>query len=142
MIPLWILLSTPPAVAAEFDWVDDFNIRAEADPSGFRARIEARFLFGDVAIRTVFSNIERPSDAYIVLRLGEISGLPIDHIVTQYKSGNGKGWGVLAKDLGIKPGSLNFHVLKQSQDLYFTNFVSRNNGKGNLKNKGKGKGRN
>jgi hypothetical protein len=53
-------------------------------------------------------------------------------VLREYKSSKGKGWGVIAKSLGIKPGSKEFHELKRSQDLY--------NGQ-NSKGKGKGKGK-
>ncbi len=39
----------------------------------------------------------------MVLRLGEMSGKPIEDVITKYKSGKGKGWGSLAKSLGIIP---------------------------------------
>ena len=124
------------AVAGDFDWVRDFNIKAEANPSGFRARLEARFQVGDLEINAVLDNIEKPSDAYILFRFGEMSNQPIDHIVENYKAYRGRGWGVFAKSLGIKPGSKDFHALKQGQDLYDV----RNKGKDRTK-KSKGKGR-
>ena len=62
-----------PVFADDFGWAEDFNIQAQADPSGFRARLATRFKIGDVQVRAVLSNFERPSDAYIVLRLGEMS---------------------------------------------------------------------
>ena len=38
-----ILLISAVAFAASYDWMRDFNIRAEADPAEFRARLETRF---------------------------------------------------------------------------------------------------
>jgi hypothetical protein len=120
--------------AGDFDWITDFNFRAESDPSGFRARLEARFRVGDMEIKTVLGNVEKPADAYILLRLGQMSNQPIDHVIEKYKTVKGNGWGALAKSLGIKPGSKDFHALKQGQDLY------NDNQSGNDKGKGKGKG--
>lgn len=130
-----LLVPSAAAVARDFDWTRDFNIRAEADPSGFRARLAARFRIGDAQINVVLSNVERPADAYLVLRLGEMSTKPTDYVIEKYRSGKGKGWGVLAKSLGIKPGSKEFHALKRGSDLYDDN--DREKGKG----KGKGKGK-
>jgi len=137
VILLELLLVSSVAYAGDFDWIKDFNIKAEADPSGFRARLEARFQVGDIEIRTVLGNVEKPADAYMLLRLGEMSNQPTDHVIEKYKAEKGKGWGVLAKSLGIKPGSKDFHALKQGQDLY----VDKDRGKGKVKGKGKGKGR-
>jgi len=95
----------------------DFNIKAQADPSGFNASLAARFKIGDVQITTVLSPIEKPADAYRVLRLGEMSRQPTDRVTEQYPSTKGQGWGNLAKSLGIKPGSKEFHALKRGHDL-------------------------
>ena len=135
---VFLLVSSSAVVAAgDFDWIQDFNVRAEADPSGFRARLAARFNIGDTQITAVLSNVERPADAYMVLRLGEMSAKPTDYVIEKYKTGKGKGWGALAQSLGIKPGSKEFHALKRGSNFYDDN----GKGKGNDKGKGKGKGK-
>ena len=143
------------AIASDFDWIRDFNIQAQADPSGVRARLATRFNLGDVQVKAALSNFDSPADAYIVLRLGEMSGLPTGYVVEKYKNNKGKGWGALAKSLGIKPGSEEFHALKRGQDLpggnkrdrvlyshYDSgdvNFIDNDHGKGKGRGKGKGK---
>ena len=141
IVSVLILLvsSAAVAVAGDFDWIKDFNIRAEADPSGFRARLATRFDIGDTQITAVLSNVERPADAYMVLRLGEMSAKPTDYVIKKYKFGKGKGWGALAQSLGIKPGSKEFHALKRSSDLY--DDKGRGKSKGKDKGKGKSKGK-
>ncbi len=131
-LSLVLLLVATAQAAQDFAWVSDFNIQAQSDPSGFRARLATRFRIGDAEISAVIGNVASPADAYIVFRLGEMSGRPYDRVLREYKSSQGKGWGVIAKSLGIKPGSKEFHALKRSQDLY--------NGQGG-KGKGKGKGK-
>jgi hypothetical protein len=113
-----LFLASSSPVAGEFDWVKDFNIRVQADPSGFRARIAARFQIGDAEITAVLRDVPSPADAFIVFRLGEMSRMPVDHVLREYKASKGKGWGVIAKNLGIKPGSEAFQDLKKGQDLY------------------------
>ena len=135
VVAMSLLLVSSAAEAGDFGWTRDFNIQAEADPSGFRARLAVRFKMGDIEIGTVLSNVEKPAEAYILLRLAEMSEQPIDHVIEKYKSDKAKGWGALAKSLGVKPGSKDFHALKRGQDLYYDN--ERGKGKG----KGKGKGR-
>jgi len=121
-ISLWALLAvTSFAMANDFGWTEDLNIQAQADPSGFRARLATRFNIGDVEVRAVLGNIGNPADAYIILRLGEMSGRPTSYVVDRYRQDKGKGWGALAKSLGIKPGSEEFHALKSGQDLYPNN---------------------
>jgi hypothetical protein len=131
---VFLLFSLAAGVAAgDFDWIKDFNIRAEADPSGFRASLATRFNIGDTQINAVLSNVDKPADAYMVLRLGEMTAKPTDYVIEKYRSEKSQGWGVIAKSLGIKPGSKEFHALKNGNDLY--------NDKGKGKYKAKHKGR-
>jgi hypothetical protein len=140
-----LLLFTTISMAGDFGWMHDLNGRADADPSGFRARLEARFRVGDANIKAVLSNVHRPAEAYLLLRLGEISHRPMEHVLETYRSEKGRGWGVLAKRLGIKPGSAEFHNLKNGQDLYGhggkSHHQEKSNGGGKDKAKGKGKHR-
>lgn len=133
---LIVLLTATLANATDFDWTKNLSIRAEADPSGFRAQISTRFNIGDARVKVVLGNVDNPADAYMVLRLGEMSSRPVDYVLTKYKANKNKGWGVIAKSLGIKPGSKEFHALKQGSDL------GGSGNKGGKKNKSKGKGKN
>ena len=130
-----ILVFAPSSMAGDFDWVENFSIKAEADPSGFKAQLSTRFKIGDAEVNAVLSSVDNSADAYIVLRLGEMSGQPTEDVVRKYKSGKGQGWGALAKSLGIKPGSEEFKALKSGDDLY----DKSDNGGGNGKDKKKKK---
>jgi len=140
LLALFVVSSA--AIAGEFGWVKDFNIQAQADPSGFKTRLATRFKIGEAMVTAVLSNFDSPADAYIGLRLGEISGRTTDYVIDKYKQDKGRGWGRVAKSLGIKPGSAEFHALKQRQDLYGGGAYGQayGSGPGHGKNKGKGKG--
>lgn len=70
-------------------------------------------------------------DIYMTVELAKIAEKSVDEVVNVYTKNKDKGWGVIAKELGIKPGSPEFHALKgKAKD------------KGNKKQKGKGKGKN
>ena len=131
-----LLLVSSVVFGGDYGWMRDFNIKAEADPSGLRARLEGRFQVGGITIEAVLDSVDQPADAYMLLRMGEMSDQPIDYVIDKYKAKKGNGWGSLAKSLGIKPGSKDFQALKKGQDLY----DDRNNGKEKSKSKGKGKG--
>lgn len=133
VLSMALLLFSSAVVAGDFDWIRNFNIQAEADPPGFRARLATRFKIDDTQIKIVLNNVKNPADAYMVLRLGEMSNHPTESVIEKYRSGKGNGWGVLAKSLGIKPGSKEFHALKRGHDLY--------DEKPNGRSKGKGKGK-
>jgi hypothetical protein len=122
-------------MAGNYGWTNDMNLKAEANPDGFRARLGVRFKINDIEVKAVIKSVDKPADAYMVLRMGEMSGHPTDYVLKQYQANRGKGWGTVAKSLGIKPGSSEFHALKQGHDLYDEGGNSNNKGKGKTKNK-------
>lgn len=128
------------ASAGDFDWLKDLNVKAEADSSGFRVQLATRFRIGDADVKAVFGNVDSKSDAYMVLRLGELSHRPVKDVLSVYKANKKKGWGVIAKKLGIKPGSREFHALKRGHDL--DNAMGRENGHPSSKGNSKGQGKN
>ena len=128
------------AKGGEFRWMDDFDLRAGADLSDFSARVAMRFSVGNIEVRAVLNKVGNPSDTYMVFRLAEMADQPVSEVVNIYDTYKGRGWGVIAKHLGIKPGSKQFHELKARQDLYCNSpQVRMIKSKG--KSKGKGKGR-
>ena len=135
-IMLAILLSAAVVAAGDFDWTKDLNIRAEADRDGFRAQLSTRFNIGNAQVEVVLGSVDNPADAYMVFRLGEMSSKPVDLVLEKYKAGKTKGWGVLARSLGIKPGSKEFQALKAGSDIDGKTYKTRNS----RKNKRKGKG--
>ena len=132
------LFAVSAAHAGDFDWMHDLSLRARADLSGFRAQLATRFKIGDAQVRVVLDNVANPADAYMVLRLGEMTSRPPRYVLDRYRAEQGKGWGALAKSLGIKPGSSEFKALKQGNDLYG---AEDSQGKGHKKDKHKGKGK-
>lgn len=126
--------------ASDFDWMENLNIKAQADSSGFRVQLATRFHIGDAQVQTVIGNVGRASDAYMVLRLGELTHRPIKEVVNVYHTHRKKGWGVIAKKLGIKPGSKEFHALKRGHDMENERRSDHDRPSKKHKSKGKGKG--
>mgnify|MGYP001030609513 CR=1 FL=1 len=133
------------AFAGQFDWLKELELSAKADPSGYAMKLATRFKIGAVEVKTVMSEVKNYSDAYMVLKLGEIAHKKPDTVIEHYNTGKNKGWGVLAKQLGIKPGSREFHKLKRGHDLNLglsdSSGNTGNNSKSNKKDKNKGKGK-
>ena len=138
-----LFVLTPAAMASDFGWIEGFNIQGQSDPSGFKARLATRFKIGDVQVEALLSNVDEPADAYLMFRLGEMSGRPVDYVFEKYRHSKGQGWGALAKSLGIKPGSEEFHALKSGHDLNGGNshieVLYSSNDHGKSKKKGSGK---
>lgn len=55
-----------------------------------------------------------PGDIYMAAQLSVSIGKPFDEVVKTYSANKSKGWGAIAKEMGIKPGSAEFHAMKKS----------------------------
>jgi len=131
--------------AGDFGWLEQLSIEAKSDGSGFRTRLATRFKIGEAKVKVVISDTGNGADAYMVMRLGEMSGHNVEFVTERYLENKRKGWGALARSLGIKPGSRAFKALKRGHDLNDVNQGSRGKekNKGHKKNKShknKGKG--
>jgi hypothetical protein len=76
--------------------------------------------------------IREPADAFMVFQLGHMTGYSPERVMGVYESHRGKGWGVIAKQLGIRPGSPEFHALKRG-DFALTGEPAQGKGKGHNK---------
>jgi len=108
-----LLLVPGAATAADLDgFLGEIDVRARADLGSFKTDLRVAFGVSDGKVDGLFAVMSRPSDVYMCLRLGEVTRLPVDRVVEEYEHGKARGWGAIAKNLGIKPGSAEFHALK------------------------------
>ena len=77
----------------------------------------------------------KAGEIYLALEICKLSRKSIDDVIIIYKAHKNKGWGYIAKQLGIKPGSAAFHQLKNNANSK----KSKSKGKGHSNGKGKGK---
>ena len=109
------------------------NTKAKLDFGSFKTELAVSFNIEEKKIDFLRTSSKmEPAEIYFALELSKISQKPIDKVVEVYKTNKEKGWGFIAKQLGIKPGSPEFHQLKEITK----NKGSKGKGK---KNKGKKK---
>lgn len=80
-----------------------------------------------------------PGDAYMAAKVSRLSNRSVEDVADAYRKNRGKGWGAIAKKLGIKPGSAEFHALKKDEAGLFEEEEEKGKGKKSKQNKGKGK---
>lgn len=99
----------------EFDTsLNDINIEAKADLTTFSTDISVSFNVPQAEVtRMVTVEKIEPADVYMIFEVAKIENKPVSEVTTVYKKNKGKGWGVTAKELGIKPGSDAFKQLKE-----------------------------
>lgn len=140
---LFTVLLALPALAGDIDaFLKSLNIEARADLNGFSARVSTQFQVGDVQVRAVLGKVSDPADAFMVFQLGQMSHQPVERVLEIYQTHKNKGWGQMAKELGIKPGSKEFHALKRGEfQLRGSREGDDHPGKGKEKKHGKGRGK-
>jgi len=94
---------------------ESLRVSARADLGDFKVDLSATFGVPEKRVEGLFRLLPDAADVYMVLRIGELSGQPLDRVTREYQTHKGQGWGVIAKNLGIKPGSAEFHALKQNK---------------------------
>ena len=128
------------AVKAHADldsFLSNLNVEAKADISGYSVKLSTQFGVPLPQVEAVIKSVDNSADAFMCLQLSQMTNKHPDAVLQIYKSNRGKGWGVIAKELGIKPGSAEFHALK-SGEFNFTGQPGGGAEKGHGKGKGKG----
>lgn len=101
-------------------WVDaqlgDVNVFARGNLDGYVDEVVVSTGAPAYYVRELV--IERdwaPGDVYYACLIARELGRPCTYVVEAYDRemrGRGRGWGALAQELGIRPGSAEFHALK------------------------------
>ena len=126
-------------------FLSDLNAQAQEDMNSYSEKLGNQFGVALQQVRDIINIVENPADAFMVFQLGQMTNKEPETVLESYKHNRGKGWGVIAQELGIKPGSSEFHALKRG-DFSFTGVPGGSGdtgqGKGKGKDKDKGKGHN
>lgn len=88
------------------------NTDANKDLPMFKLDLSKRFNVGLPKVEACFKVGMNAGDAFIAFQIANITRRPIEDVITVYSKSKSKGWGVMAKEMGIKPGSAEFHALK------------------------------
>ena len=135
-------------------WFDarlgDINVMASGNLDGFIDEIVVSTRAPRTWVETLV--VERryaPADVYMLAECAYRSGTPYDEALRLYERHHGEGWGAMAKRMGIKPGSAEFHAMKQGSGRVAAAkqrgsapaAPGKNSANGKSQGKGKGKGK-
>lgn len=124
------------------------NNQALTDIRNFNDMLSRQFGIPVPDVEAIVRSVPDPADAFMIFQLGEMAHVAPAVVLQKYQRNKGQGWGRLAQDLGIKPGSPEFHALKRG-DLAFTGERGRDSmesgedgpGRGHGQGHGNGRGR-
>lgn len=92
--------------------LNDIGASAKVDIGGFTAEVSLQWGVSAAQVQATVSQGLQPAEVYLAAGLASISGKSLSVVVDTYKKNKDKGWGAVAKELGIKPGSKEFKALK------------------------------
>ncbi len=90
------------------------NNMARSNPKGFCREVSRHYGADPKTVDRLINKAGMaPADVYLAAKVRKLTLRSWDEVLRQYKENRGNGWGVIAKNLGIKPGSREFHLLKE-----------------------------
>lgn len=91
------------------------NTRGSSDFVSFRADMRVSYNVSESKIDYMKGTLHMvPGEIYLALEISSIARISLDNVLSIYKTDKNKGWGYIAKQAGIKPGSEEFHQLKNN----------------------------
>ena len=93
--------------------LNELNMSAKLNMPGFQAEVALTWGQPAASVTLALSQGLTPGEVYLAAALASFSHKPLNVVVDLYKKDKSKGWGALAKELGIKPGSKEFKLLKE-----------------------------
>lgn len=137
---LLILFTAGLAHADLGDFIRRVNDKAATDLARFKAQLESHFRVPAPEVEVAVRAADTPAEAAVLLWLKARTARPLNTVVEVYRRQKGQGWGAIAQSLGIKPGSDDFHALKQGNLGWEPEGAAQpEKGGGNGHGKGKGK---
>lgn len=121
--------------------LNSINASAKLDIGGYRAQLKLEYNVDDKKLDYMSVKLKmQPAEIYYALEISKYSKKPIDDVLVIYQKDKSKGWGQIAKNAGIKPGSDEFHAMKSNASGKSKKGKEKhkekdknNNGKGNKK---------
>ncbi len=109
------------------------NTNAKTDLPAFKADLTASFGVSVKNVDYMLSINMEPAEIYFALEISTAVNKPIETVIDTYEANRDKGWGYIAQQLGIQPGSAEFHAIKGNSSSKKDKTAKTNNGNGQVK---------
>jgi hypothetical protein len=101
------------ALDATLKLIDDDS---KVDMKTFNADMATTYKVPETKVETMTKDGMKPGDIFMACEVAKLTKKPVEEVVKVYQVNKKKGWGAIAKELGIKPGSAEFKTLKGNAD--------------------------
>ncbi len=121
-------------------FLKEVNNEALKDINTFTNNVSTKFNILKADVEKLLKDLA-PGDVYMSAQVANVIGKPVTDVSASYVKNKEKGWGAIAKEMGIKPGSPEFHKLKKSMKKNGKGGDTKTEGSDDSKGSGKGKGK-
>ncbi len=136
---LFLVSGLPGVARADLNvFLQKLNVQAKTDIGKYTVQVAAQFGMSKPQVEAIIKKTDSPADAFMVLQLGQMAKKDPETVYRTYQGNKSKGWGAIAHELGIKPGSPEFHALKRGDFALTGQPGGSESGPGQGKGKGKG----
>jgi hypothetical protein len=98
--------------------LSNLNLEAGVHVDAFVSELSISYVIPKVQVEDLVYKMRMPfGDVFVSVWLASSMKKPLSVVVKEYDVNKDKGWGVMAKNLGIKPGSDAFHSLKKDTSV-------------------------
>ena len=98
--------------------LSNLNLEAGVHVDAFVSELSISYTLPKVQIEDLVYNMRMPfGDVFVSVWLASSLKAPLSVVIKEYEVNKDKGWGVMAKTLGIKLGSDAFHSLKKDSSV-------------------------
>ncbi|WP_430404330.1 hypothetical protein [Fluviicola sp.] len=116
------------------------NTDGNKDLASFKLSLTKTFNVTLPKVEACFKVGMNAGDAFMACQISTIVKRPLEDVISVYKKSKSKGWGAMAKELGIKPGSAEFHALKGKAKDKSKGNSGKSDGNGKSNGNGNSKG--
>lgn len=106
------------AIGGDLDFLKEIDRKAREDIMEFTKQMSFGFGVPIPDVEVIIKSVPNPSDAFMIIRIGKLSNHSPEKVLQVFNSNRGQGWGNIAKQMGIKPGSREFHELKRAPKTF------------------------
>ncbi|MBK9192076.1 MAG: hypothetical protein IPM77_11490 [Crocinitomicaceae bacterium] len=111
------------------------NTDAKLNLDAFKADLTTTFGVSVKNLDYLVSINMEPAKMYLALEISSSVNKPVESVLDMYEANRDKGWGYVAQQMGIKPGSPEFHALKGKSKTKKEN-SAKNGNAGNVNGNG------
>lgn len=94
-------------------YLRNLSVAASLDFGSFRTRVISMYNISSGRMERLYAEMGRsPADLFMLLEVGRLTRRSPENLFPIYLRYRRQGWGMIAKQAGIKPGSPAFHAMK------------------------------